>query len=139
MQGILKNGQVVITGGDFVERYQWPRIIKRYGENPFHISKGHMRAYPLAGGMVIGKNSALYDVLNPYIMKMREGDIIEQISRSFCWFWKPEPKEEKLFPLGLPHLWFGFYLYGIGIILGTLTLGMEYAKVTFMKRQRNST
>ncbi len=108
-----------------VEKATWRKTIGRYGYNPFRLGTGTVRAYIFHYGTILNKYSALYDLFNPYIMRMRQADIIDHFTRSHLWFWQPDPPDDEVHPVGLSHLLMGWGMFGGGVILCIATFVLE--------------
>ncbi len=108
-----------------VEMAQWRKTISRYGHNPFRLSKEIVRAYIYHYGICLTKYSTLYDLWNPYIMRLVQSDIVNHFTRSHLWFWQPDPQDDTVYPVGLSHLLMGWAMFGGGLILGIVTFALE--------------
>ena len=78
--------------------------------------------------MCLAKYSELTYVLNPIVLRMVQGDIVNQFTRAHLWFWQPDPKDEKLYKIDLSHLLIGIIGFGGGIVIALVVFGFELAK-----------
>ncbi len=79
---MIDEGIVILAAGSHSQRFRSRAVRNQYGYDPFRLSKYPTRLSPIHAGFVMDKNSALKTLFEPVIMRLREADIIEQLSRS---------------------------------------------------------
>ncbi len=122
---MIEKGHVILVGGEHQFKMELRRYLEVYGEQPFRLSKSPLRAYDSYCGITIKKYSTLKDFLEPTILNLRSGGIIDQMRRSYYYFWVPDPKEDILKPIDFDHIVYCVALLGLGLTLSTVAFIIE--------------
>ncbi len=115
LESAIINDKAVIMMSDmqFYSNYAM-ETRRRWGYDPFRISKQASRVYHKHSGLPIQKDSVLKEVFDPQVLAMRSSGIMMSFVPRL---WMNEEIEEPLDPIDLRH-----FLLGLGILAGGLVL-----------------
>ena len=106
----------------FYSNYQ-AKTRKRWGYDPFRISKNPARVYPSSSGMPVRKDSILKEVFDPQVWAMRSGGLeLHFLDNNYIEAQLDEPLE----PIDWRHLMLGNGLLILGLLLSSLAFMNEY-------------
>ncbi len=76
-------------------------------------------------GIVLPKHTPLKSMFEPIVRRLREGGIIDQYTKSYYYYWKPEVEEDELFPIGILHLIIPVSVYFVGLFIAFVAFMVE--------------
>ncbi len=128
---MIENGDVVVATGEHGMKTYFKYSYERYGYEPFRISKKPAKAYPSLAGIVIPKYSPLKQMFDPVVLSLRQAGIIDQYTRSYYYYWRPESIEDKPKPLNIMHLLIPIGLLVSGLFLSLLIFTIKESKIFY--------
>ena len=125
---MITRGDVVSIPGAHSENFLWKHYREKYGFNPFRQSKYINGVYHKWMGIVIQKFSPVWEPIFPKILRLRDADIIEQISRAHYWYWLPDPPPDTQIPIDIRHMTAGLGMTIFGFAFAALVFAHERYK-----------
>ena len=121
----MVNERAVFIGFKYQTKHVFDETLARQGGTyPFRKSKGNFKTFPWFGGPMIAKYSPLFPILNGIMIRLIEGDIVEQITRSYCYFYD-DFIEDDLAPFNLQHMTIALGIIAFGLLVSTIAFGIE--------------
>ncbi len=104
-------------------------VRRRWGYDPFRISKNTADVYAFNSGIPIQKDSCLFEVFNQQVWFMRSGGIPDHFMGKID---IEEQLDEPLEPIDMRHVLVGLGMYFIGLLMALLAFLYEvFLKGTF--------
>ncbi len=132
---MVEEGAVIMTADHHAIRVASNLARKRFGYDPFRISKFPARVYTSTmSGIPVKKYGGLMEVLEPVMWRLRQGDIIEHYLKS-VYTWIPESNEIPPEPIDIRHFVLGLGVSLIGLFLALLAFLFEVATIDGVKKR----
>ena len=112
-------------GDIHLKKYTWKEVMKRFGRDPFRLSKENVNSFISCAGIAFTKYSEMKERFNDVVLRLQKGGIIDHITESYYYYWRPDPPEETLKSIDLSHLTVGLGIFASGLFFGFVSFLIE--------------
>ncbi len=131
---MVEDGAVIMTADHHALRVASNLARKRFGYDPFRISKFPARVYTSTmSGIPVKKYGGLKEVLEPSMWRLRQGGIIEYYLQS-VYTWIPESIEVPPKPIDIRHVVLSLSMSLVGLFMAFLAFMWEVTTTNDIKK-----